>query len=137
VEGFEKQGKRALQDMEEFDAEVNSHYSVSKIQSRDDTLVCQIDEINDIYRLADISEIRKNVRFIIQDSLITEMKIILPRYSWNEISQSLKPFREWAQKERQEKFDQLFHGGQFKYGRESAKLYLQLLKEWNKVTGEN
>jgi len=131
-EGWFKKGKKAIQEVEEFDAYTQSHYDVSKIEVRRDTLLCTIEESNNFYTAAGVDNFTKIARFVVEDSKIMQYEFIMNNKSWGEIKEALKPFREWAQREREQEFGQLLLDGEFRYGYNGAKRWMALMDEWSK-----
>ncbi len=134
-EGWMKVGIKEIREVEEFDAYTHNRLEISKVETRKDTVFCTLEEVNDFHKKAGIQKIRKITRFIVEDSRIVEYKYILYKQSWGEIKENLKPFREWAQKERSQEFGQLVLNGEFRYGFNGAKRWMALMDEWSASQG--
>lgn len=126
-----KVGKEEVRLLEEWDAAIDGSLSLSALVASGETVNCRALERNDWFRLAGISEVEySSCRFSFRQGLIAEMRCEMTVESREAVSTVLRSVTRWASRERGDEFARLMPEGEFVYGRENAKVWLALLREW-------
>ncbi len=128
---FVKEGKEEVRSLTEYDATVNIHMSISNIKINGDTATFTLIESNDWFRLAGVEElVYEPNRIVFRNGLITEIRAEITPESAKAASKAWQTMMQWASKEHSEALAELMPGGKFIYTAETAKKWLELLKEW-------
>ncbi len=132
-------GKSNVRALEEFDAVVNSELLFSDVEGRGDTVfIGQVRERNDWFRLAGIDEVhyQPGSKFIFRNGFITQIRPAdLTAASAEALEGSLQAITKWASRERSKLLAELMPEGKFVYNAETARKWLELLRDWRKQVG--
>jgi hypothetical protein len=128
---FVKVGKDQVRDIEEWDAETNSHMTISNVEVQGNTASYRLAEGNDWFRLAGIELMYyEPCRIVFREELIAEIECEATDESKSAMGEVWQPIMEWASRERSDELAGLMPDGKFVYGAESARKWMSLLKEW-------
>jgi len=126
-----KVGKENVRLLEEWDAAVDGSLSLKDFVASEGMVSCHALERNEWFKLAGIGEVEySSCRFSFRQGLIAEMRCEMTVECSEAIGRVLRSVTGWASREREEEFTRLMPEGEFLYGRESARVWLALLREW-------
>jgi hypothetical protein len=130
VGAFDKIGIEEIRSITEWDTTVKVHMRISDITVNGDTVTFKLVESNEWWRLAGIHEVTYSpCTMIFSNGLIKLIKAEATNESLTAISKVLPGIFDWVSKERSEDFAEVMPGGEFIYTAESAKKWLELLKD--------
>ncbi|UCG93269.1 MAG: nuclear transport factor 2 family protein [candidate division WOR-3 bacterium] len=128
---FVKEGTEEVRNLTEYDVTVNIQMSISNIKVNGDTATFTLIESNDWFRLAGVEElVYEPNRIVFRDGLIKEIRAEITPESVKAAGKAYQTIMQWASKEHSEALAELTPGGIFSYTAETAKKWLELLKEW-------
>ncbi len=128
-------GTSALRDLYEWDAVLRSELLMAGIRAERDTIVIDVlVERNRWFTALGLDEVRykSGTRFVLDEGRIDG---IYPAAFADETQQRLmerfQPLMDWLGEHRQDVLPQLLPGGRFRYDASTAKLWLEVLADWN------
>lgn len=124
-------GKDQLRNQMEWDVVNNARLTIKDLRVEGNTVIGNLTEKNEGWRLLGIEELPFMVTFEFQGRLIGKVKLELTPENVKLLDEKFIPFAEWARQEHPQESDKMAKGG---YSAESAKLYLSLAKEWRDKT---
>lgn len=126
-----RQGKQVVRDLAEWDKATNMRMTISNISVCGDTVTCKLVETNDWWKLAGMGEVHYEPCFMIfRKGLISEMRAKMVGSSVEAYRKVWPALYEWASENRGKELAELLPDGEFIYGAEPARKWLDLLREW-------
>ena len=133
IGSFVKYGKEEVRKLTEYDFAVNVHMDISDIRIDWDTVIFRLTESNDWFRLAGVDElVYEPNKVVFKDGLIKEIKSEITKDSAIALGKAWNDLMGWATKEKTKELSDLMPEGEFIYNKNTAKKWLELLKEWSK-----
>lgn len=129
-----KQGKEEVRTIAEWDATTHIHMTISDITVMGDTVTFRLIETNDWLKSAGVDEWHWVARVITKNGLIKEIKATLTEESAKIFIPVYQSIIQWMSTERPQELPELMPGGEFVYGAEVAKKWLDMLNEWREAT---
>jgi hypothetical protein len=127
---FVLKGKEDIRHMAEYDFALHIHMTIDNLNTKGDTVFCELIEMNDWLEATGIDEAFYTGRFVFEDGLIKHIKGKPTPKTEKAFQEVLTPLMEWASKERPELLAEMMPEGKFIYNAENAKKSLALLREW-------
>ncbi len=132
-----KQGKEEVRTIAEWDATTHIQMTISDITVMGDTVTFTLIETNDWLKSAGVDEWHWVARVITKNGLIKEIKATLTEESAKIFIPVYQSIIQWMSTERPQELPELMPGGEFVYGAEVAKKWLDMLNEWREATESN
>ncbi len=125
-------GKEQLRIVHDNDAGFNTELELTDCKEKGNTVTCKITERNDYVIAAGINEINYTSGvFTFKNGLIQKISTTMSPESVRAGKEFDKGFIAWVKQNRSEKLSKLMTpAGKFKWGRESAKIMVNLVKEY-------
>jgi len=134
IGSFVKAGKEEVRKLTEYDFAVNVQMDISNIKVVGDTIIFRLTESNDWFRLAGIDElVYEPNKVVFKDGLIKEIRSEITKESAMDFGKVWKDLKGWAKEEKVEELSELMPDGVFIYNKNTAKKWLELLKEWSEL----
>jgi nuclear transport factor 2 (NTF2) superfamily protein len=131
VEVWVREGKEAMENLEEWDAALNSNLIFTDVTIDDGIIKCKAEETNDWFKITGVEKIHyRSVVIKFKKGLIREIKADLTEESMAAIGVILQSIMGWALKERKQDLAELMPEGEFIYNAETAKKWMSLLHDW-------
>ncbi|MDP2470262.1 MAG: nuclear transport factor 2 family protein [Candidatus Palauibacterales bacterium] len=128
-------GTAALRDLFEWDAVLGSELVMSGIRSDADTiLIDSVIERNKWFQALGLVEVRHRAgtRIVLRDGRIAATyPAAFDDETQRRLMDRFQPLLRWLGEHRREALDQLLPGGKFRYDAATARLWLEVLAEWN------
>ncbi len=105
-------------------------YELSGVKELGESLTAVMTEESELYRLLRMEPQRVRLRFEVRGDLI-QVQEFEPLPSGTSLGDALKPFLDWADRERPSALDGWRQGAEPVVNRESAERWLSLLREWS------
>jgi hypothetical protein len=136
-DGITAQGKDELRKLFTVDVLLNNSLAFSDISIVDNTVVCKVEEKNDMWRALGVEAVRyERTEIVFKNGLIQEVKGTESSQSESaaELDKADQAFSAWADKNRPEEVARLLGGKPFKgITPETALDWLKLAREWKKL----
>ncbi len=124
-----KNGLSEMQDLEEWDATLNSNLKLENISSKKDSVFCRIVENSDWFRAVGILDlVHDPVIFIINNGKIKNIIGYPSEKIGKEIGTAIGKLYQWSEKTQDSTINELIRNGQFEYSAITAKKWLVLFK---------
>jgi hypothetical protein len=137
VDDLRNQGKESLRGVAAWDSVINTRLSFSDFRMAGDTIFCKCVEENEINKLLGLElGYFDPVIFIFQEGLIKYVKFQSTPESHKAEVLAVSSFRNWLYPERYDQLLKLMINGQFVLNANSARGYLELVREWRSTAGQ-
>jgi limonene-1,2-epoxide hydrolase len=125
-------GKEQVRTVHDNDAGFNTELELTDCKKKGNTVTCKVTERNDYVRAAGINEIHYTSGvFTFKNGLIQKISATMSPESARAGEKFDKGFIAWVKQNRSEELSKLMTpAGKFKWGRESAKIIVNLVKEY-------
>jgi hypothetical protein len=128
IDGWVAEGKDNLIERFNWDFAVNGSLKFLDLKTIKDTVICEVEERNDFFRMLNIDVVKYDyTKFIFKEDLIKEVQAKLSQNSNDLIEDSFSSFVFWASSERPGELDSLKSNGNFTFTKENSKKWLELL----------
>jgi hypothetical protein len=123
-------GLEAVRDVEEFRYAVNSHLVAEEIETKGDTVNCQLRETSDFFRLLGIDTVQyASADFVFRNGLIREIRASHGQQSCDEINERTRTIQHWIAEE-SDLVSALTPDDRWTYTAENAGVWLRALNDW-------
>lgn len=120
-------GKAQVRNLMEWDVINNARLSIEDLKVKGNTVIAELTERNEGWRLLGIEELPFKAIFEFQHRQIRRVKLEFSLESGKIFDDAFKPFAEWAKQAHPEVYQKMGEAG---YSAEGARLFLSLAKEW-------
>lgn len=129
-------GREEVGEVLEWDIETHIHMTVTEVHSRGNVIQCHLSETNDWLGLSGVGEMHyAPCLFVFHDRWIKEIRAESTRESTERYMRAWQEISEWTTANRSKALLELMPRGKFMYGKEPARKWLNLLREWRDATG--
>jgi len=127
-------GKDQIRDHTEYYSVLNTHMSISDIETKGDTVFCNLSLTNDWLKISAIGEVHYAAVFTFEDGLIKHIRAEAKPETQQAFSEVLSPLMEWARVNQADLLTEMAPNGRFIYNGGNARKALALLRSWQEST---
>ena len=128
-------GKAEMRGFFEWDRVMNIRLSLSNFRQEGDTVFCTGIETSDWLTAAGLGEQSYSaIKFTFREGMVTFQQEVLSPESFKALIETSHALQIWASQERSEQVATMRAGGKFIYNEETAKMNLDLMREWREAT---
>jgi hypothetical protein len=130
VGDFTLLGKEQIGHLAEYDFTLNTQMSMSQLETRGDTVRCELVKTSDWLKTADILEARYYGTFIVTDGLIQSIRAEQAPQTRAALKRLQTFLMDWGKQERPEQLAEMMPQGKLLFNAENAERSLAFLMEW-------
>jgi limonene-1,2-epoxide hydrolase len=127
---FSLRGREQLRQLAEYDMALNLYMDVGEVETRGDSVICQLEETSDWIETADIGEAYFTAQFVVRQGRILSVLVKFTPESDRAYRRVMMPLMAWARTNVPDRLSEMMPGGVFVYNADNARKYLLLLREW-------
>jgi ketosteroid isomerase-like protein len=133
---FVLRGKEKIRGLVEYDAASDARLSFTQYEVEGQTITCGFTMTDDWIKAAGMDQIHYSGTLVFRDGLIHQWTAQTSSETVQRLTDVFNAVTDWASKERPQQLEELISQGDFVYNAENAKKSLELLREWQKATGQ-